>query len=102
MRDGVFQVLLKLFIGALDQQIRVMSLPTKGREVGQRQFQPRSTASRQARGSRTPVAQNPLQLFDRDSPPPDRRQRMPLPEAHGWVGADIEDDVENELRVAVE
>ena len=27
---------------------------------------------------------------------------MPLPEAHGWVGADIEDDVENELRVAVE
>ncbi len=33
---------------------------------------------------------------------PDQRQRMPLPEAHGWVGADIEDDVENELRVAVE
>ncbi len=37
MRDGVFQVLLKLFIGALDQQIRVMSLPNKGRELGQRQ-----------------------------------------------------------------
>ena len=33
---------------------------------------------------------------------PDQRQRMPLPEAHGWVGADIEDDVENELRVAAE
>ena len=37
MRDGIFQVLLKLFIGALDQQIRVMSLPNKGRELGQRQ-----------------------------------------------------------------
>src|SRR5271157_504240 len=110
MRDGVFQVLLKLFIGALDQQIRVMSLPNKGRELGQRQ----------ARNKLLPSGPDQRLLFVRRKFPerlsrkircnrsieiplkPDQRQRMPLPEAHGWVGADIEDDVENELRVAVE
>ena len=99
MRDGVFQVLLKLFIGALDQQIRVMSLPNKGRELGQRQ----------ARNKLLPSSPDQRLLFVRRKLPeclsrkircncsieiplkPDQRQRMPLPEAHGWVGADIED-----------
>src|SRR5208282_5336630 len=35
MRDGVFQILLKLFVGALDQQLRVMSLPNERRDLGQ-------------------------------------------------------------------
>ena len=37
MRDGVFQILLKFFVGALDQQLLAMSLPNKRREIGQRQ-----------------------------------------------------------------
>src|SRR5208282_2938525 len=110
MRGGVFQVLLKLFIGALDQQTRVMSLPKKGREPGQRQarnkllpsnpdqrllFIGQKFTERLSRKIRCNCSiEIPLKF--------DQRQRMPLPEAHGWVGADIEDDVENELRVAVE
>jgi hypothetical protein len=108
MRDGVFQVLLKLFIGALDQQIRVMSLPNKGRELGQRQ----------ARNRLLPSSPDQRLLFVRRKLPEclsrkircnrsieiplkdDQRQRMALLEAHGWVGADIE-DVEDELRIAV-
>src|SRR5277367_5808889 len=109
MRDGVFQVLLKLFIGALDQQIRVMSLPNKGRELGQRQARNKLLPS--SPDQRLLVRRKFLERLLRkircnrsiEIPlKPDQRQRMPLPEAHGWVGADIEDDVENELRVAVE
>src|SRR5271165_1758949 len=37
LRDGVFQILLKFFVGALDQKLRLMSLPNKRREIGQRQ-----------------------------------------------------------------
>ena len=86
-----------------------MSLPNKGRELGQRR----------ARNKLLPSSPDQRLLVRRKVPgrllrkircncsieiplKPDQRQRMPLPEAHGWVGADIEDYVENELRVAVE
>src|SRR5271157_5059400 len=35
--DGVFQILLKLFVGALDQQVRVVRLQNERREIGQPQ-----------------------------------------------------------------
>ena len=110
MRDGVFQVLLKLFVGALDQQIRVMSLPNKRRELGQRQAGNKLLPSRPDQRLLFVTRKFPKRLSRKIrrncsiefALEPNQRQRMPLPEAHGWVGADIEDDVENDLRVAVE
>src|SRR5271157_1935109 len=109
MRDGVFQILLKFFVGALDQQLRLMSPPNKRREIGQRQpgnqllpsrpdqrllFVTRKFSKRLSREIRRNRSIEFSLLRN-------QRQRMPLPEANGPVGAAIEDDVENELRVAV-
>src|SRR5208282_4235094 len=110
MRDGVFQILLKFFVGALDQHVRVMSRPNKRREIGQRQagyqllpsrpdqrllFVTRKSSKRLSRK----IRRNHSIEFSLER---NQRQRMPLPEANGSVGAAIEDDVENDMRVAVE
>ena len=75
MRDGVLQILLKLFVGALDQQLRVMSLPNKGRDrsapggIPASPIPTRSTTPlRHAKVLQTHVAQNPPQPFDRVLP----------------------------------
>src|SRR5271166_3193847 len=109
MRDGVFQILLKFFVGALDQHVRVMSLPNKRREIGQRQagnqllpsrpdqrllFVTRKFSKRMSRK----IRRNASIKFALER---NQRQRVPLPEARGWVGAAIENDGENDLRVAV-
>src|SRR5271165_1985285 len=110
MRDGVFQILLKFFVGALDQQLRLMSLPNERREIGQRHAGNQLLPSRpdqrllvvtrefSKRLSRE-IRRNGSIEFSLDR---NQRQRMPLPEANGSVGAAVEDDVENDPRVAVE
>src|SRR5271165_2353939 len=110
MRDSVFQILLKLFVGALDQEVRVMRLPNQRREVGQAQARNQLLPSRPDQRLLFVTRKFPKRLsrkIRRDASikfalERKDRQSVPLPEARGWVGAPIEDDVENDLRVAVE
>ena len=110
MRDGVFEIPLKLFVGALDQQLRLVRLANEWREVSQRepgnQLLP-SRPDQQVDGLTSHFDKRPPREIRRNgsielSLESNQRQGMPLPEAHGGVGVEIEDNVENRLRIAVE
>ncbi len=110
MRDGVFEIPLKLFVGALDQQLRLVRLANEWREVSQRepgnQLLP-SRPDQQVDGLTSHFDKRPPREIRRNgsielSLESNQRQGMPLPEAHGGVCVEIEDNVENRLRIAVE
>ena len=90
MRDGVFEIPLKLFVAALDRQLRLVSLAKDWREVSQpepgNQLLP-SRPDQQVDGLTPHFDKRPPREIRRNrsiepSLESNQRQSTPLPEAH--------------------